>query len=134
MKKSIKREKSYAQKITQAKRLELLKKVNEAINHHESMKYSYFWEGGNRSQRKWKEKQNNFSIIFNYGGVEYEYRSRMSCSSRHVYSTRSFFVGEDRKTVRAFKKVQEELKTAIENYNAKNIKNKEVEEDSVTNE
>lgn len=134
MTKSIKKQKSYAQKITQAKRLELLKKVNEAISHHEYMRNSYFWEGGNRSQRKWKEKQNNFSIIFQYDGVKYEYRSRMSCSSRHVYSTRSFFVGEDRKNVRAFKKIQAELETAIENYNGKNNKNKEVEEDSVTNE
>ncbi len=120
MRKSHKKEKTYAQKITQAKRLELLKKVNEAINHHESMRNSYFWEGGNRSQRKWKERQNNFSIIFHYDGIEYEYRSRMSCSSRHVYSTRSFFVGEDRKSVRAFKKIQAELETAIAAYNEKN--------------
>ncbi len=119
MRKSHKKEKTYAQKITQAKRLELLGMVEQAIGHHEYMKNAYFWEGGNRSQRTWKEKQNNFSIIFNYGGIEYEYRSRMTCSNKHVYSTRSFFVGEDRKSVREFKKIKAELEMAIDAYNAK---------------
>lgn len=114
--------KTYAQKITNQKRHELLAIVDECIDNHEKFKNSYFWDGsriGRASSRRKFGEEHSFSHSFMYDGIEFEYVSDVSVSCKNVYYSGCFYQGNTRKDVRVFKKIQKELMEAIETYEAK---------------
>lgn len=112
--------KTYAQKINQSKRKELLEKIDDAISFHEKFKNAYFFEPpSSASSRRSYEKYNQRDIKFSYNGMNYPYSSRVTCSCKNVYYYGTFSVDNVTKDVRAFKKIKEELISAIEVYEGK---------------
>ena len=112
--------KTYAQKINQSKRKELLEKIEEAISFHEKFKNAYFFDPpSSESSRRSYEKQNRRDIKFIYDRKEYRYSARVTCSCKNVYYYGTFSVDKVIKDVRAFKKIKEELISAIEVYESK---------------
>ena len=112
--------KTYAQKINQLKRKELLEKIEDAINFHEKFKNAYFFDPpSSASSRRSYEKQNQRDIKFAYNGMNYSYRGYVTCSCKNVYYYGTFSVDKVIKDVRAFKKIKEELISAIEAYESK---------------
>ena len=112
--------KTYAQKINQLKRKELLEKIEDAISFHEKFKNAYFFgPPSSASSRRSYEKQNQRDIKFSYNGMKYSYSSRVTCSCKNVYYYGTFSVDQVIKDVRAFKKIKEELISAIEAYESK---------------
>ena len=112
--------KTYAQKITQAKRKELLAQIEDAITFHERFRNAYRFEPPwLASERRGYEKYHRRDIKFTYDGVTYHYRGGTSCSCRNVYYTGAFYVNGEKKTVRPFKKIRDELVAAIEAYEGK---------------
>ena len=112
--------KTYAQKINQTKRKELLEKIEDAISFHEKLKNAYFFDPpSSASSRRSYEKQNQRDIKFAYNGMNYSYRGYVTCSCKNVYYYGTFSVDKVIKDVRAFKKIKEELISAIEAYKSK---------------
>ena len=112
--------KTYAQKINQSKRKDLLKKIEDAISFHEKFKNAYFFDSpSSANSRRSYEKQNKRDIKFIYDGKEYRYSARVTCSCKNVYYYGTFSVDKVIKDVRAFKKIKEELISAIEVYESK---------------
>lgn len=112
--------KTYAQKINQTKRKELLEKIEDAISFHEKFKNAYFFDPpSSANSRRSYEKHNQKDIKFIYDGKEYRYNARVTCSCKNVYYNGVFSVDKVIKDVRAFKKIKEELISAIETYENK---------------
>lgn len=59
------------------------------------------------------------AIKFIYDRKEYRYSARVTCSCKNVYYYGTFSVDKVIKDVRAFKKIKEELISAIEVYESK---------------
>ena len=112
--------KTYAQKINQIKRKELLEKIEDAISFHKKFKNAYFFDPpSSASSRRSYEKHNQRNIKFIYDGKEYRYSARVTCSCKNIYYFGTFSVDKVIKDVRAFKKIKEELISAIEAYERK---------------
>ena len=112
--------KTYAQKINQSKRKELLEKIEDAISFHEKFKNAYFFEPpSSASSRRSYEKHNQRDIKFIYDGKEYRYGGCARCSCKNVYYSGFFTVDNEIKNVRSFKKIRDELISAIEIYDRK---------------
>ena len=109
--------KTYAQKINQAKRNEILTLINDAIAHHEKFKNAYFFTPpSDASGRRYYEEKNQRQIEFDYNGKKYSYSCYIRCSCKNVYYEGGFYVGGTYKNVKSFKNVRAELLDAIENY------------------
>lgn len=112
--------KTYAQKITQSKRKELLEKVENAINFHEKFRHSYLFKPPlNANSRRNYEKYYQRDINFVYNHIDYRYCGYTSCSCKRVYYDGTFYENGEIKTVRVFKKIRDELISAIEAYDDK---------------
>lgn len=112
--------KTYAQKITQAKRKELLALIDKAIDFHERFRNAYcFTPPSLASERRSYEQYNQRDIKFLYDGIEYRFRGYTSCSCKNVYYYGTFYENGEKKTVRAFKKIGNELIAAIVAYESK---------------
>ena len=78
--------KTYAQKINQTKRKELLEKIEDAISFHEKLKNAYFFDPpSSASSRRSYEKHNQRNIKFIYDGKEYRYSARVTRSCKNIY-------------------------------------------------
>lgn len=120
----IMRHKTYAKKIRQSKRKELLAKIDEAITFHEKFRNAYFFKPPScAAKRRYYEIYNQREIEFNYNGAKYRYSGFTECSCNNVYYYGSFYMDGDRKTIRVFKKIKQELVEAIEAYEKKHSAN-----------
>jgi hypothetical protein len=81
-------------------------KVERALEQHQSFSNAWFWTpNGNGQQRgRWADK-NSWSVGFKHEGVRYVYTSTLRCSAKNVYYRGYFEVDDERKTVRAFKRL-----------------------------
>ena len=112
--------KTYAKKISQAKREKILSQINAAIEHHEKFKGAYFFTPpSNASGRRYYEEKNKRLIEFDYDGMKYSYSCYIRCSCKNVYYEGDFCVNGFKKNVKSFKAVKKELLEAIETYIAK---------------
>ena len=122
--------KTYAQKIPQVKRKELLSIIEDAINFHERFRNAYFFTPPNRANfRRSYERYHQRDISFKYGSDTYKYIGNTECSCKNVYYYGRFYINEKRKDVRIFKKVQKELIEAIEKYENSHPQNSKDEEE-----
>jgi hypothetical protein len=81
-------------------------KVHKAIDQHERHKNSYFWSPAtSASDRRWVESVNTWSVAFRHEGKRYRYDSHVSCSARNYYYSGGFFVNDNRRTIRVFRKL-----------------------------
>ena len=79
-------------------------KVADAIAHHERFGNSYFWTPpSNASTRRIMESRESIAVDFVASGTAYRFESTVSCSCKNVYYTGRFYVGGEKKTVRAFR-------------------------------
>ena len=109
--------KTYAKKIRQSKRKELLAKIDEAITFHEKFRNAYFFKPPScAAKRRYYEIYNQREIEFNYNGATYRYSGFTECSCNNVYYYGSFYMDGDRKTIRVFKKIKQDLVEAREAY------------------
>ena len=83
--------------------------IMKALNNHEKFKNSYFWGSPQyANKRREMERDNNFTVEFNYKGNEYKYESSLRVSCQNVYYTGYFYLNDERKDVRLFKKLLKE--------------------------
>ena len=85
----------------------LLKQIDDVIDHHETFGRSYFWSPpGSASGRRAMEKKENFDVSFTYDRVFYKYESIVSCSCKNFYYTGTFSVDGEQKDLRSWRKVR----------------------------
>lgn len=80
-----------------------IKLANEAIQHHETMKNSYFFTPpGNASSRRRYEERHTLEISFEFNGHLYEYSATCNCSCKYVYFQDAFYFDGNKTTVTKF--------------------------------
>ncbi len=90
--------------------------ISECINHHKKYRNCYFWDNteNNSRYRRYKEEQDSWHREFKYGGHIYIFDCNVRMSCKNVYYSGAFYIDNERKDVRCFKKLlktlQEEMK------------------------
>jgi hypothetical protein len=78
-------------------------KVERALGQHYRFRNSYFWEAPARSfDRRYLEKQNNWSVSFCNRGREFKYISYVQASARNIYYTGKFYLDGELRNVSLF--------------------------------
>ena len=118
--KNIQKERTYPQKITQKRRLELKAKIEASITAHKRMDGAYLWNPPtDASSRRNYERYYSFFTEFMYAGKPCSYMCDVNCSCKNIYVDRVFKIDGERVDVRAFKKMLKELDNAIDAYSEK---------------
>jgi hypothetical protein len=81
-------------------------KVNMALDNHDKLKKSYFWKSnGNTSSRRYQESLYSMDIRFKHNHHQYRYTSDVSISCRNFRYWGAFYIDDQQKDVRLFKKL-----------------------------
>ena len=85
---------------------QMLKKVNDVIDHHEKHSKSYFWSPpSNASTKRSEEQRKSFSVQIG----KFLFISDVSCSCKNYYYRSEFKEGSEIKNLRCFRKLQKML-------------------------
>lgn len=105
----------FVMKVEKWSELNLLhEELLEVIDWHESMKNSYFWTGYSSAslRRNW-EQRNNKELSFTYDKKHYYIAQNASMTCKNVYTSLTVEVDEEKKDVRAIKKVIKALEKEL---------------------
>ena len=81
-------------------------KIERALAQHDRHRNAYFWTpAASAGQRRYTERQNNWSVKFKHAGVVYEYVSDVSCSCRNYRYAGTFLCDGVERDVRLFKRL-----------------------------
>jgi hypothetical protein len=88
-----------------------VKSIKYAIELHEKMKNSYFWNSpGAAGQRRYYEEQHSYTDMININGKKLEINCITSCSCKNIYYKGEFYFDGQKKNISVLKKILEEIK------------------------
>ena len=97
-------------KLNQKEIKEIVTMISDAITHHEKMKNYYFFSPPSNSYgRRHYEDVHTMKYEFSIGEDKYCYDADCRCSCSNVYFADGFYINGEKKNVRLFKKLLEEL-------------------------